>query len=533
MIFFKSSLRAAFFCTHIAFHLTSYLTNTIEQLYSIPMSAFFFLLSGLFLGWSLGANDAANIFGTAVVTRVVRFRLAAILCSIFVIIGAVYGGKGTSATLGQLAAIPFLSAAFTVALACALTLFVMTRLKLPVSSSQAIIGALLGWNFFAGQPVNLTSLGTIVSTWMLSPVLAAGAAIVLYVFFRFLQKRTRVALATSDMLLRWGLIVAGIFGAYSLGANNIANVVGIFIPSNPFPGLTIGWLHFQPLDLLLFTGGIAIALGVITYSKNVMMTVGSDIFRLTPLTGFIVVTASALSLFLFGSSSLQQWLIQHKLPSFPLVPVSSSQAIVGAVLGVGLLRNITSIRWKTLIRIALGWVATPISAVVVAFLLLTIMQNVFTQEVREKTVFIVKPTVREKIMYAVPPDTIANLDFKPYTSERVFREILREKALSDSQIDLIVKYSRYTPIVIDNSALHPLFGKNIITKKQQKLLSPIAGHFFPYRWEFEEKLAQLGPEWSLKPDTPENAVYNAQIRTAYEYMYSTFSKSIHSNTYEY
>ena len=51
-----------------------------------------FLLSGLFLGWSLGANDAANAYGTAVGTRMIRFRTAAIACSVFVIIGAVVSG---------------------------------------------------------------------------------------------------------------------------------------------------------------------------------------------------------------------------------------------------------------------------------------------------------------------------------------------------------------------------------------------------------------------------------------------------------
>jgi len=50
-----------------------------------------FLSAGLFMGWSLGANDAANIFGTAVGTRMIRFSTAAIICSIFIIIGTVAG----------------------------------------------------------------------------------------------------------------------------------------------------------------------------------------------------------------------------------------------------------------------------------------------------------------------------------------------------------------------------------------------------------------------------------------------------------
>ena len=51
---------------------------------------FIFLSSGLFLGWALGANDAANVFGTAVGTKMVSWRTAAIICSICVLLGAVF-----------------------------------------------------------------------------------------------------------------------------------------------------------------------------------------------------------------------------------------------------------------------------------------------------------------------------------------------------------------------------------------------------------------------------------------------------------
>ena len=55
----------------------------------MELTVLIFLLGGLFLGWSLGANDAANVFGTAVGTRMVQFKTAAIICSLFVILGAI------------------------------------------------------------------------------------------------------------------------------------------------------------------------------------------------------------------------------------------------------------------------------------------------------------------------------------------------------------------------------------------------------------------------------------------------------------
>ena len=105
-----------------------------------------FLLGGLFLGWSLGANDAANVFGTAVGTRMVQFKTAAIICSVFVILGAIISGSGTTETLGKLGSINALPGAFSACVAAGLSVYLMTKLGLPVSTTQAIVGAIIGWN---------------------------------------------------------------------------------------------------------------------------------------------------------------------------------------------------------------------------------------------------------------------------------------------------------------------------------------------------------------------------------------------------
>src|SRR5210317_483176 len=98
----------------------------------------FFISSGLFLGWSLGANDASNVFGTAVGAKMIKFRTAAIFCSIFVILGAVISGAGASHTLGKLGAVNALGGAFVVAFSAALSVYIMTMARFPVSTSQAI-----------------------------------------------------------------------------------------------------------------------------------------------------------------------------------------------------------------------------------------------------------------------------------------------------------------------------------------------------------------------------------------------------------
>ncbi|MFO7848745.1 MAG: anion permease [Spirochaetia bacterium] len=346
------------------------------------LTTLFFLTSGLFLGWSLGANDAANVFGTAVGTKMIRFRTAALIGSFFVIIGAVAGGAGGAHTLGRLGSVNALPGAFTVALAAGLTVMWMTRLKLPVSTTQSIVGAILGWNLFSGMATDYGSLTTIVSTWVICPILTAFFAFIFYFFFKLLLKRFRIGIIRMDVYTRTGLIIAGAFGAYSLGANNIANVMGVFVPVSPFRDSTLGGiLTISSAQQLFLLGGIAIAVGIYTYSHKVMKTVGSDLYQLSPLAAFIVVLASATVLFLFASQDLKTWLEVRNLPSFPLVPVSSSQAVVGGVIGIGIARGGRNINLKILGRISIGWVSTPLAAGITSFLLLFIVQNLFLLEV--------------------------------------------------------------------------------------------------------------------------------------------------------
>ena len=219
-------------------------------------------------------------------------------------------------------------------------------------------------------------------TWVLCPVLACVFSILLYFLIRSLLGRIPLHIFRQDVYTRWALILVGAFGSYSLGANNIANVMGVFVESVPFNDISIaGLIPFTKAQQLFFIGSIAIAVGVFTYSKRVMSTVGSGIFKLSPVTSFIVVLASSLVLFIFASKELQQLMISLRLPPIPLVPVSSSQAVVGAVIGIGIAKGGKSLKFNALGRIVIGWITTPVIAAILCFILLYFMQNVFTAEV--------------------------------------------------------------------------------------------------------------------------------------------------------
>lgn len=348
----------------------------------MELTIILFLFGGLFLGWSLGANDAANVFGTAVGTRMVNFKTAAIICSIFVILGAVISGSGTTETIGKLGAINALPGAFACCVSAGFSVYVMTKLGIPVSTTQAIVGAIIGWNIFTGSETDSGILTTILTTWVLCPILAGLIAMGLYWVVKRIIAHSKIHILRLDAYTRLALLLAGAFGAYSLGANNIANVMGVFVNISPFTDINIfNFLIFSSTQQLFLLGGIAIAFGVFTYSKKVMFTVGNDLLKISPMSAFIVVLSHSIVLFLFASQGISNFLISMSLPSLPLVPVSSSQAIIGGVIGIGLLKGGKEVKWSIAGKISIGWITLPLLTLIISICLLYILKNMFNLSV--------------------------------------------------------------------------------------------------------------------------------------------------------
>jgi len=358
----------------------------------------FFLTSGLFLGWSLGANDASNVFGSAVGSKMISFRKAAIIASIFVILGAVIQGSGAAHTLGKLGAVNAIGGSFTLALAAAVTVYVMTKFSLPVSTTQAIVGAIIGWNLFTRNSTDSGTLSKIVITWVSGPILGAIFAILLFILLIRIKKASKIHLIRFESYIKTGLIIVGAFGAYSLGANNIANVMGVFVPAFNLQPLDLDLITLSSAQQLFLLGGLAIAAGILTYSKKVMETIGANIVELSPEAAMVVVLAQSLVLFVFSSSALSGFFVRLGLPAIPMVPVSSSQVIVGCVLGIGLYKGVRNINFKLLGQIALGWLATPVMSGLLAFFSLFFIKNIFNIDVGHKVTGVIKESVSETIL---------------------------------------------------------------------------------------------------------------------------------------
>ncbi len=330
------------------------------------------LSSGMFLGWSLGANDAANVFGTAVASHMVRFSTAATLAAVFVILGGLVNGPAAMATLSELGQIDALAGAFTVALAAAVVVAGMTRAGMPVSTSQAVVGALIGYRLFQPSSVDPSAwhlLRTIVLTWVACPILAAATAFLIYKLLALAFRWLPMPLLVLDRWLRLGLLVVGCYGAWALGGNNMANVVGIYARLDLFDPMQVGPWGLSQSRMLALLGGLAIALGVVTYSYRVMVTVGRDLVKLDATTALIAILAEALVVDFFAHPWDMGVLI------LPAIPVSTSQALVGGVLGIGLARGIETIRMLVLFYIAMGWIATPLVSAALARIILPIVMQ--------------------------------------------------------------------------------------------------------------------------------------------------------------
>ncbi|MFW6137897.1 MAG: inorganic phosphate transporter [Spirochaetota bacterium] len=299
------------------------------------------LLSGIWMGWGLGSNDAANLFGTGVAANLIKYRTATILIAIFVTIGALIEGPKAMGTLGKLVDISDdINIAFTVSLAAAVSVTIMSYLGLPISTSQAVIGSLLGSSLVLGG-VDFGVLTKVVLCWVGTPIGGAAVAFILYYLLDKFMRRYIKNIVAFNRFVQVSIILAGCYGAYSLGANNVANTTAVYVATGMLTPLTAALI-----------GGVSIGLGAITFSRNVMITVGKKITQIGPLGALIATLSQSITLHFYTQVG---------------VPVSSSQAIVGAVAGIGMVKGIRTISYKKISQIFLGWVLTPLSACAISY----------------------------------------------------------------------------------------------------------------------------------------------------------------------
>ena len=403
---------------------------------------------GLFMAWGIGANDVANAMATSVGSKALTIKQAIIVAAIFELVGAVLAGGEVTSTIrkgivdtdvlmtmddgpklliyGMLAAL----------LAAGTWLLVASRNGWPVSTTHSIVGAIVG---FAAVGIGVDAVqwgkvGTIVMSWVVSPLTAGFIAyliymsvqrlilhqedplakakryVPIYIFFAaftitlvtILKGLKHVGLELSirdSYLMATGIAVAIALGgaafisrikpdpkaeksqhfytvervfavlmvitacgmAFAHGSNDVANAIG---PLAAVIGIaTSGSIAAQsslPLWVLVIGGG-GIVIGLATFGRHVIATVGKKITQLTPSRGFAAELAAATTIVIASGTGM---------------PVSTTHTLVGAVLGVGLARGIDAIDLRVVARIFVSWVVTIPAGAFLAIVFFTIFRMV-------------------------------------------------------------------------------------------------------------------------------------------------------------
>lgn len=330
----------------------------------IELIAIVALLAGFYVAWNIGANDSANCVGTAVGGRILSYRRAIAIVILFVLLGAVLEGWKNMKTVGEdiiivsdgtnpLSEVP--RAAIAALLAAGIWVTTATTLRLPVSTSQSMVGAVIGAGLLLsyaqpdiGASVQFGTLGVIAISWLLNPMFAALLAFILLKAFTPPLRRIKNIVLLNQVLMVL-IIVASASTAYALGANDIGTSTGVVYAFFGGDGP-----DFRLMLLIGLFGGVALAVGVVTYSRRVMHTVGTGITRLDALTAFAAQMGAAITVWSF---------VQFH------IPVSTTQAIIGAVAGAGLVKGAAAVSGRKLGHIGIAWVLTPAVACALSFLL--------------------------------------------------------------------------------------------------------------------------------------------------------------------
>jgi PiT family inorganic phosphate transporter len=314
------------------------------------MSIEFLILAGaLYVGFTIGGNDAANCMGACVGGGVLGLRRAVIIAAIFALLGGLIGGSGVTETVAkdiipsgeftpEAAAVCLLAAGFIVAFA--------TLRGIPVSTSHAIILGLVGAGVAINVSLNIDNLILLASAWILVPFAMIPLSLAVVSILNSLLSRVS-ELAKFEVILKYLLVFSAIYASFALGANHA--------------GLAGGML--EGIDLLgrfgaILVGSLSISLGMIILSSRVITTVGMGITSLDPASAFSMQISAALGL---------------TICSIIGIPISSSQTIVAAAVGVGLSRGGSEIDREQVKKIGVYWLVVPIATMAVAYIIMRLI----------------------------------------------------------------------------------------------------------------------------------------------------------------
>jgi len=326
---------------------------SILNLKGIKMIFILTLLLSIYMGWSMGANDAANCVGADIGSGVMKVKHGIIITILFSFLGAIFLGSNVIKTIGK-GVVPLNILPEDVSNLISLaSLFgagtwvaIATYKKYPVSTSHSIVGAVAGSGLAFLTPIYWNKICQIFICWVLTPIGSALFSFLIYPVirkffsFKFIRKYEKQLIILS-------IYITSSYLAFTWGANDVANATGVLI----------GTGKISP-KIASLIGGFAIAIGVSTWGYRVIETVGFNIVHLTPLMTIALEIGSSLNVHLYTHLG---------------IPVSTSHSIVGAIWGIGFHKGVRAINFKLAKEIIITWALTPLISGIISYMTIKIL----------------------------------------------------------------------------------------------------------------------------------------------------------------
>lgn len=308
----------------------------------------------VFFAINMGASGIAPSFAGAYGGKLIKKKDVFILFSLFVILGAVCFGKDVAVTLGK-GLLPKGLLDFKVVLviisSATLSLFLANILKIPQSTSQVTVGAIVGVGLFFQHLNQATLFFKILPLWIILPL---SSFILTFLLYRIIyppgQNNLHIyeKIFSNETKLKLASLITSCYVAFAIGTNNVANAVG------PLSGAGIISIAFGLVAIAPLFGVGALLLG-----KGTLETAGKEIVPLGPISGTLVSFITA-SLLIFASLlGIPQSLVQLNLAS--IFAISCLKNGHRSTLDHHLTR-------KTFIV----WIITPVLSVVISYVLLAV-----------------------------------------------------------------------------------------------------------------------------------------------------------------
>ena len=321
----------------------------------------------------IGANDASNVFGSAVGSKMLKFKISVIFFIIFIILGSIINAENPSQVYGNLIIdYPNLNKIFLIIIPVVLITIISLKLKIPSSISQSVIFSLIGFSFVEKLSINFDLFFNLIYFWLATPFIAFILSILFCWAISFIFKILRLNIFQIDYQIRLALIFFGCIAAFALGAHLTAAIVGIY---SPFLDIDLNVLNFS-LTLndkkLYFFASVLIGLGAYLFSQKIVRTIGSQISNIKPVPALAILFTQILILFIFSSDYLIKalnFLLPFQIFSMPL---SASHITFASIIGIASLNKFREVKPKHTIKIILSWIIIPISVFCCSFLLTSI-----------------------------------------------------------------------------------------------------------------------------------------------------------------